>query len=307
MSTDPRWTAETVELLASADYEAGAIVGGGIPWPNQDDDTRDRYRRRARIGLTALADAGLLVPMGGETRREGICGAEHTKLFVNCAKTFPVICVLSHGHDSAWHEGDTGERWRPRSIRETRTENLDVAARRDTRRRGRATPVDRLMATGSPECMTNLCESCDNDLGCECECHTNGTSGPQGDEPAAPRVWAMPTVPIIPQDVQAVRDKDGFVWRREGDDVRLDVWRRSTGAWIAGDRLIASVGPLTEVVDGSTDRAGEPWHCRSCGSGRWVAASLTGPVGYGGRAIKQCVPCGRYSSDSLTEVDGSQT
>jgi hypothetical protein len=39
------------------------------------------------------------------------------------------------------------------------------------------------------------------------------------------------------------------------------------------------------------------WRCRRCGSVRWVAASLTGPVDYGGRAIKQCVPCGHYSSD----------
>lgn len=41
------------------------------------------------------------------------------------------------------------------------------------------------------------------------------------------------------------------------------------------------------------------WRCSRCGSPRWVAASVTGPVSHGGRAIKQCIPCGRYSSDPV--------
>jgi rubrerythrin len=41
------------------------------------------------------------------------------------------------------------------------------------------------------------------------------------------------------------------------------------------------------------------WRCPQCGSSRWVA-SLTGPVEYGGEAIKQCIPCGHYSSDPAT-------
>jgi C4-type Zn-finger protein len=41
------------------------------------------------------------------------------------------------------------------------------------------------------------------------------------------------------------------------------------------------------------------WHCPRCGSTRWVAASLTGPVSYGGKAIRQCVPCGYYSGDPV--------
>lgn len=41
------------------------------------------------------------------------------------------------------------------------------------------------------------------------------------------------------------------------------------------------------------------WTCRRCGSHRWVAASLTGPVSHGGRAIRQCVPCGWYSNDPV--------
>lgn len=45
------------------------------------------------------------------------------------------------------------------------------------------------------------------------------------------------------------------------------------------------------------------WHCPRCRSPRWVAASLTGPVEYGGTAIKQCVPCGYYSNDPVTAED----
>lgn len=41
----------------------------------------------------------------------------------------------------------------------------------------------------------------------------------------------------------------------------------------------------------------DPWRCSRCGSGRWVSASLTGPVSHGGKAIRQCVPCGHYSGD----------
>lgn len=53
-------------------------------------------------------------------------------------------------------------------------------------------------------------------------------------------------------------------------------------------------------LDGPTD----PWRCSRCGSSRWVAASLTGPVAYGGRAIRQCVPCGHYSNDPVPKDDG---
>ncbi len=43
------------------------------------------------------------------------------------------------------------------------------------------------------------------------------------------------------------------------------------------------------------------WRCPRCGSDRWVAASLTGPVSHGGRAIKQCIPCGHYSGDPVED------
>jgi hypothetical protein len=47
-------------------------------------------------------------------------------------------------------------------------------------------------------------------------------------------------------------------------------------------------------------RTEQGWRCARCGSPKWVAASLTGPVVLGGRAIKQCVPCGHYSNDPAT-------
>lgn len=47
----------------------------------------------------------------------------------------------------------------------------------------------------------------------------------------------------------------------------------------------------------------EDWRCPRCGSPRWVAASLTGPVSLGGRAIRQCVPCGHYSDDAVPVVE----
>jgi hypothetical protein len=45
-----------------------------------------------------------------------------------------------------------------------------------------------------------------------------------------------------------------------------------------------------------------PWRCQRCGSPRWVSASLTGPVSLGGRAVRQCVPCGYYSDDPVPDV-----
>ena len=45
------------------------------------------------------------------------------------------------------------------------------------------------------------------------------------------------------------------------------------------------------------------WRCSRCGAPRWVAASLTGPVSHGGRAIKQCVPCGWYSHEPVEDEE----
>jgi hypothetical protein len=69
-----------------------------------------------------------------------------------------------------------------------------------------------------------------------------------------------------------------------------------------------AAGVVLCLMAGATDQPSEDeWRCKRCGSDRWVAASLTGPVGRGfhGKAIRQCVPCGRYSDDPVvppTEV-----
>lgn len=59
----------------------------------------------------------------------------------------------------------------------------------------------------------------------------------------------MPEIPTIPEDVQAVRDQRGFIWRREVSGGN-QIWRRSTGAWtIDADRMISHSGPLVEVEE----------------------------------------------------------
>lgn len=76
-------------------------------------------------------------------------------------------------------------------------------------------------------------------------------SGPQGDEQAAPRVWAMPE---IPPDVTAVLDRDGVIIRRNHEGR----WIHNGPGILAGVRigwtdidLVRLRGPLTEIVDGS--------------------------------------------------------
>lgn len=59
MMNDPRWTAETEELVAA---ELRGLVG--MTFLDSDADNR------AEQILQALADAGLLVQPGGETRDE---------------------------------------------------------------------------------------------------------------------------------------------------------------------------------------------------------------------------------------------
>jgi hypothetical protein len=69
--------------------------------------------------------------------------------------------------------------------------------------------------------------------------------------------------------------------------------------WIESERrCVLDVGEDLAVT-------GEEWRCPRCRSTRWVAASLTGPVEYGGRAIRQCVPCGHYSNDDVPARGGA--
>ncbi len=56
-----------------------------------------------------------------------------------------------------------------------------------------------------------------------------------------------------------------------------------------------------------TDTPADDWRCPRCASAQWVAASLSGPVHLGGRAIRQCVPCGHYSDDPVPAPKATQT
>lgn len=68
---------------------------------------------------------------------------------------------------------------------------------------------------------------------------------------------------------------------------------------IAPAAVVAEIPNAADAIKSYAELHGDGWRCKRCGSPKWVAASLTGPVGYGGRAIRQCVPCGRYSGDPV--------
>lgn len=70
-------------------------------------------------------------------------------------------------------------------------------------------------------------------------------SAPSEPVPDGPRVWAMPE---LPEDVSAVRDAHGDLWRREVDGR----WREVGASLVGGyddTLLLTSFGPLTEVVE----------------------------------------------------------
>lgn len=74
-SPTPRWTAETEQLVARAEYTTDMTAEESddfepIEWAQVLPFVREAYLERARAGLTALADAGVLTPVGGETRQE---------------------------------------------------------------------------------------------------------------------------------------------------------------------------------------------------------------------------------------------
>lgn len=64
MSTDERWTTETENMVAQAIGDPGSFL------PRGDDYRESIPRWGMRAALTALADAGLLLPPGGETGDE---------------------------------------------------------------------------------------------------------------------------------------------------------------------------------------------------------------------------------------------
>lgn len=69
--------------------------------------------------------------------------------------------------------------------------------------------------------------------------HTNGTSQPQGDEQPTPKIWAMPEEP---ENIEAVRDDEGVIWRRIGNRWESTQWIVRDWSW-----LVLCSGPLTEV------------------------------------------------------------
>jgi rubrerythrin len=134
------------------------------------------------------------------------------------------------------------------------------------------------------------------------------------------RVKLKQTIDAFPDAHQAANLADARAQRDALKAAIEDVetcWPDPFGNWSAEEahaaravkehmlrRLLAALAG-EDVTKATEDR----WACPRCGSARWVAASLTGPVEYGGRAIKQCIPCGHYSNDPVkaeTAPDGGQ-
>lgn len=62
---EPRYTDETVELLAATWFRGVEPEFTGKTWDFVRPSVRDAYRKLSDLGLKALADAGLLVKSGG--------------------------------------------------------------------------------------------------------------------------------------------------------------------------------------------------------------------------------------------------
>jgi hypothetical protein len=83
--------------------------------------------------------------------------------------------------------------------------------------------------------------------------HLLALSAPSEPVPDGPRVWAMPE---LPEDVSAVRDRDGWRWERVGEiwripgEVEGDRFTRTARfTWVAERDLLELRSPLTEVVE----------------------------------------------------------
>ena len=74
---------------------------------------------------STVADEIAAAPAGF---REGICGNEAPSLRVGCT-SMPVVCELSYGHRSEWHQGEGHHRWRPLPGVEAKREAVVEAAR----------------------------------------------------------------------------------------------------------------------------------------------------------------------------------
>lgn len=108
---DTRWTAETEELVARAIYgrRTGTNVDGFTDWDWDNApmwaDARRAWRKRAASVLTALADAGVLIPVGGETRQE-IERAGFRRGWTERDRAMVIGRCWSCDHESAMHQPD---------------------------------------------------------------------------------------------------------------------------------------------------------------------------------------------------------
>jgi len=103
---------------------------------------------------------------------------------------------------------------------------------------------------------------------------------------------------------------DGLPLRHEYEPADPDIgWMEGkSGDWCRCGRLKDSkVHRTARVILAalSVEPTGTEWRCTRCGSTRWVAASLTGPVSLGGKAIRQCIRCRHYGSDPV-EAAGTE-
>ncbi len=192
MSQDPRWSAETEELVRE---HAGV------------------YQVDAEGILTALADAGLLA-----ARRE--CGNTIDAPFLGLD---PLTCDQPAGHATPHSQAMPGH---------TLPATWDLPPE---------APPAQWVDDTRPAAMLRTVEF------------------DTTDEPAAPRVWAMPA---IPDDVRRITAVGGdIIAEREAEDpryweVRSAVTGRVLAPYLLTSQLITAYGPLTEIMDGSGMGAG---------------------------------------------------
>ena len=108
----------------------------------------------------------------------------------------------------------------------------------------------------------------------------------------------MPPDPTLADAAQALLDANPEPTDGETGECVFCAWgtpmkteHASDCPWVALRAALAAASPPAPTDD--------EWRCPRCSSPRWVSASLTGPVSLGGKAIRQCVPCGHYSNDPV--------
>jgi hypothetical protein len=121
-----------------------------------------------------------------------------------------------------------------------------------------------------------------------------------GDEP--PGVIADIALAALRADGQVIVDAHDLRLLLEPNDAENPMLR-AVGLAYRAEATIRLRARLRAALAATEETPETDWRCKRCGSTRWGSASLTGPVEYGGTAIKQCVPCGHYSNDPVTDED----